>query len=532
MQQLICLQSETFTPQAYAGQNLSNSEQIDSFNPRVHGFQGQVQVSYPKYLWPQSIAWFEALEELGVPKCNDPNDGSMAGGYFMPLSIHPSNQTRSDARRVYWDPFQDRQSLNIATNAQVTRILFHADDNDQSNGNGTARASGVEIAFNETAPRQYIFARKEVILAAGGLHTPHILEHSGIGEASHLMSIDVEVVVDLPGVGNNLQDHGMVSERGTNMNTVLIHSQIHLDYRYQNADIHSGQELFENQTYFAAAEAEYIASKTGPWTAKPITAVGFPSLHHITNFTYTNSLLALASLDNPFQYAPAMPVDAAAGYSAQIKLVLRSLNESEIPSHEILNDNAGGLDLSLMRPLSRGTVHSSNSDPFVHPIINLNWLSHPLDRDIMLRAMEFNNRLLQTPQLSALKPSFTQVPANATVEQLTAILNKGIGTEYHFCGAAAMAPRELGGVVDSNLVVYGTENLRVVDSSIFPIIPGAHLQAVVYGVAEKAADIIKGDWEGREARLDNELSKQVPRGDFWNWLGEELGLPVNATRVR
>ena len=519
--------SETFTPIAYAGQHLSDSEQVDSFNPRVHGFQGPVEVSYPAYLWPQSVAWFEALEALGVPKCNDPNDGSMAGGYFMPLSVHPSQQTRSDARRVYWDPVSNRSNLNIAVNAQVLHILFDDRPPQQPavralntpmkrpyrSQNGTIRATGVEIAYDANVPRQQIFARREVILAAGGLHTAQILEHSGVGDASHLEDIGIPTVVDLPGVGNNLQDHAM----------------IHLDYHYENDSIRSSQTLIHNATFFAQAEVEYFASRTGPWTAKPSSAVAFPSLQHVTNATYTADVLGLASMANASNYAPPMPHAVAAGYSAQLRSLIRALNDSTVPSHEILNDNAGGLDLGLMRPLSRGTVHASNADPFTHPIINPNWLSHPLDREIMLRAMEFNHRLLQTPQLDALQPSFHQVPLNATTAQLSAILSAGIGTEYHFCGAAAMAPRELGGVVDPELVVYGTQNLRVVDSSIFPIIPGAHLQAVVYGVAEKAADIIGGDWRGRLEVLEEELRGQVPKGEFWEWLGEELGLEVNVT---
>jgi choline dehydrogenase len=508
--------TETFTPRAYASEDLLHGGQIDSWNPRVHGFEGPVQVSYPQYLWPQSWAWFEALETLGVTKANDPNDGLESGGYFLPLNIHPTNQTRSDARRTYWDPVANRTNLNLALNAQVTRIIFEPDAppyptsnitgystsgpvrRRQSPAETTTRVSAVEVALDPQSPRQTVFARREIIIAAGALHTPQLLELSGIGDRSLLALNSIPTRIDLPGVGNNLQDHAL----------------IHLNYEYQAPDIVSPTTLASNHTYWEECEAQYIDSKTGPFTAKPITTVGFPSLMQITNGSYTSDAIALASLDDASSYLPTgLPSSIRAGYSAQLRLLLQSLGLPWVPGHEILNDNSGNLDLALMRPLSRGTVHAASSDPFTQPSIDPNWLAHPLDFVIMLRALEFNQRLLLTPQLAALQPSFTHVPVNAPPSQLESILRAGIGTEYHYSGTAAMMPRALGGVVDANLTVYGTANLRVVDSSVFPIIPGAHLQAVVYAVAEKAADVIRGNWEGRVVRLEGKLDRQ--KGGKW-----------------
>lgn len=162
------------------------------------------------------------------------------------------------------------------------------------------------------------------------------------------------------------------------------------------------------------------------------------------------------------------------------------------PAYEILNDDSGGLDLALMRPLSRGTTHITSANPRVNPAVDPRWLVNPFDFNVTLLAMRFNQRILDTPAIRSLQPSYAGVPPNATNDQLAAIIRAGVGTEYHYSGTLALMPREIGGVVDPNLTVYGTQNLRVVDTSVFPIIPGAHLQAVAYAVAEKAADIIRG----------------------------------------
>lgn len=134
--------SETYTPRYY-----DVHEQPVTFNPAMHGTVGPVQVSYPAYYWPQTSNWFEALNSLGVGTCLDPNQGLSAGGYFLPISIDPTNQTRSDARRAYHDTAARRPNYHVVTNAQVGRILF----NDGSTGTrtrarrGALRAVGVEV---------------------------------------------------------------------------------------------------------------------------------------------------------------------------------------------------------------------------------------------------------------------------------------------------------------------------------------------------------------------------------------------------
>jgi len=257
----------------------------------------------------------------------------------------------------------------------------------------------------------------------------------------------------------------------------------------------------------------------------PSTAVAFPSLEQITNETY--SMIDSAQHKGGF-YPSIYEETLCAGYDRQAASILGRLLSNTTPAYECLNDNSGGLDVSLMHPLSRGTVHITSVDPFVKPSVDPRWLVNPFDFDVMLTAMQFNQRILDTTSLRQLMPSYQRIPANASRDELADILRRNVGTEFHYAGTAAMMPFQLGGVVDPDLVVYGTKNLRVVDTSIFPIIPGAHLQAVAYAVAEKAADLIRGINVADEQRaLDNEIVND----QYLDWLEQSIMGLENRTET-
>ena len=199
-----------------------------------------------------------------------------------------------------------------------------------------------------------------------------------------------------------------------------------------------------------------------------------------------------------------------AGFTAQKQSLVERLAEDTVAAYEIINNNAGSLTVSVMHPFSRGTCYIQSSDPFQPPAIDPRWLSNPVDRQVLVEALLFNRQILATPPMVELQPAQFVPPADADEDAINQVINNGIRTEFHPSGTLAMLPLEQGGVVDSHLRVWGTQNLRVVDAGIFPLVPAAHLQAVVYGVAEKvdrlsfrfsvitdfplkAADIIKAD---------------------------------------
>jgi choline dehydrogenase len=138
-----------------------------------------------------------------------------------------------------------------------------------------------------------------------------------------------------------------------------------------------------------------------------------------------------------------------------------------------------------MRPLSRGTLRLASSQPFTPPLIDPRYGSNPIDIQILQRAIAFNKRIITTDSMAQLAPQQMFPPADASSDEVVQWIRSKGQTEYHPSGTAAMMPLRLGGVVDPELLVYGTKNLRVVDASVMPMVPAAHLQAVVYGVAEK-----------------------------------------------
>ena len=231
-----------------------------------------------------------------------------------------------------------------------------------------------------------------------------------------------------------------------------------------------------------AAYNSYISSRTGPLTAIPSNALAFPSLPQTIN--NTPDFVGAASAGGRY-YPDGYDSTLQAGYEQQFTSILTRLLETTTPAFENLNNNAGGLDISIQHPLSRGTVHIASSDPFASPAIDPRWLINPFDRQLMIAAMQLNQRILDTDPIQELMPSYVSIPQDASADDLNAILQDSLGTEYHYSGTCAMMPHDLGGVVDADLLVYGTDNVRVVDTSIFPLVPTAHLSAVVYAVAEK-----------------------------------------------
>ncbi|KAI3317442.1 GMC oxidoreductase [Xylariaceae sp. AK1471] len=466
------LKSENYTTHSNASQQSSLH-----VNPAEgkHGKQGPVEVGFPRYIYNQTYNFLMGIQKLGIPLNEDLNSGYATGANLIPSSVTTENQSRADARTAYLDPVLSRPNLELLTGHTVTRILNDAAGNktfqnlSQSSGDvpGKVTITGVELAANSTSQRYNVSCSKEVILAAGAILSPVMLQISGFGPAEHLRSLAVDTMVHLPGVGSNLQDHAMVQP----------------DYTYTAPGVFSAWDIVGNIR--DAVKAEYLANRTGPWTAPMVNTVAFPALEQIPS-----QLLLLITNETSQHLPPTYDVTLRAGYAAQQTEIRALLSRPDVPAYELMATSWGQLAVSAMHTLSRGTVYARSSSIFDNapPIIDPRFCSHAFDCEILRTGLEFNDRLIATDAMAALIPVPPSGLSTQDLKNRTALMQtvkSMVHTEFHPSGTAAMMPRKAGGVVDTGLRVYGTRNLRVVDASVIPLIPGGHIQAAIYAIAEK-----------------------------------------------
>jgi choline dehydrogenase len=237
---------------------------------------------------------------------------------------------------------------------------------------------------------------------------------------------------------------------------------------------------------------EYNQNRTGPLTSPTVDAIAFPPLEKLSSWQemLANATSQTSNISIPSDTHPTV----AAGYALQRAIQLTLLQRSDAGAFELMSNNDGHLTVANVKPLSRGTVRAASSSIFAaQPLIDPRYCADPLDCRVLLEALRFTDRLIHTENMQVLKPSpqapFAQPWIDAPQNE-TDVMNeirRLLATVFHPCGTAAMLPLEWGGVVDSQLKVWGTDNIRLVDASVFPMIPSGHIQATVYAVAEKVS---------------------------------------------
>ncbi|KAJ3569075.1 hypothetical protein NP233_g5291 [Leucocoprinus birnbaumii] len=440
---------------------------------------GPIQVSHPPTRTNVDIKVQEALLTLGLPVAPAPLDGDPNGIVLGAMSLDPKTIQRSFAGNAYWEPNSPRPNLNLLTGAVVQRLVSAEID-------GELVVTGVEFAYKDVAEETYtVKASKEVILSAGALMTPQILELSGIGRPDVLDKVGIPVKLALEGVGENVQEH--------------IHGSLVLELKSDISDetydvLRNPGEAERNLALFAQGQGLY--------------AMG------INTFIYVPfSDISSQAQEIVFEARQKIEADIAAGkyppgLVEQYRITLENLEK--VPSCEIITFPGwyGGqrfpepgkkyftLSPALNVSFSRGTIHITSADPSVQPAMDPRYFEKDIDLKMFREVLKFCRKVAKTAPLqdcfdggsSELNPG----PDVSADDALEDYLRRYTSSTFHTIGSASMLPRDKNGVVDSKLKVYGTRNLRIADLSIVPLHIGSHIQCVAYGIGEIAADIIKG----------------------------------------
>nr|WP_298688871.1 choline dehydrogenase [uncultured Dongia sp.] len=402
---------------------------------QLHGSHGPLHISsIPKTdrIIESVIA---AAERCGVPRTADFNGTTQEGVGYYQLSTH--NGWRASAAVAYLRPARKRPNLTILTGARTTRILFEK-----------KRAIGVD--YQQGGRSHSLRARRGVVLSAGALQSPQLLMLSGIGPAAHLRDHDIPLVHDLPGVGQNLQDH----------------LQIRLYYRC-NQPITTNDAL-NSLSGRVKMGLEWLLHRSGPL------AIGINQ-----GGLFTRVLPESTTPDIQFHIAT-LSADMAGG------------KVHDFP----------GMTLSVcqLRPESTGTITLASADPLQPPRIVANYLSTENDRRCMVAAVKFARRLANTQPLSDLIAAEVAPGAEHTTDDsLLAFVRKNGGTIFHPAGTCRMGPaHDERSVVDPRLHVNGVDNLWVVDCSIMPTLVSGNTNIPTIMIAEKAAALIQEDIDTKQ----------------------------------
>jgi choline dehydrogenase-like flavoprotein len=402
------------------------AEDNQRFADDYHSYGGPLGVSMPAAPLPICDAYIRAGQELGIPYNHDFNGRQQAGVGFYQLTQR--NRRRSSASLAYLSPIKDRKNLTVRTGARVARIIVEG-----------ARATGVEIVTSRGL--EIVRAEREVLVSSGAIGSPKLLLQSGIGPADHLRSVGVKVLHDLPGVGENLQDHL----------DLFVIAECTGDHTYDGvAKLH--------RTLWAGIQ--YVLFRTGPVAS---------SLFETGGFWYAD----------PQARSP----------DIQFHLGLGSGIEAGV---ERLKNAGVTLNSAYLHPRSRGTVRLSSSDPAASPLIDPNYWSDPHDRTMSLEGLKMAREIMQQ---AALKPYVMAErlpgPKVMTDEELFDYGCANAKTDHHPVGTCKMGTGP-DAVVGLDLKVHGLEGLRVCDSSVMPRVPSCNTNAPTIMVGEKGSDLIRG----------------------------------------
>ncbi|WP_206955531.1 GMC family oxidoreductase [Trinickia acidisoli] len=411
-----------------------------------HGAGGPWRVEKQRLKWQVLDAFREAAQQAGIAATDDFNRGDNSGvGYF---EVNQKRGVRWNASKAFLRPALDRPNLTVVTGAQVRRLTFDA-----------KRCTGVACRGGATGTREFVArARVEVVLAAGAVNSPQLLELSGIGNGTRLQRLGIDVVHDLRGVGENLQDH----------------LQLRMAYRVRG--VRTLNTMSAHWWGKLLIGMQYALWRSGPMSMSPSQLGAF-----------AKSSQDDASITRPDIEYHVQPL---------------SLDRFGEPLHRF---NAFTASACHLRPTSRGSIHIESPDPLAPPLIAPNYLSTDYDRHVAANALRLTRRIVQAPALTRYAPDEILPGSQYQTEEELVRAAGAVGTTiFHPVGTCRMGTsNDPGAVVDARLRVLGVSGLRVVDASVMPTITSGNTNSPTLMIAERASDMIRADRRARTGAVQN-----------------------------
>ncbi len=408
----------------------ASGAQVDPDLPVFHGHGGEWRVEKQRLSWDILDAFAQAAQQSGIPASPDFNRGSNEGvGYF---EVNQRSGWRWNTAKAFLRPVcTERQNFTLWTHAQASRLVI------EKNAQAGLACTGVEVVRNGQAVT--VKARKEVLLCAGSIGTPHILQLSGVGPGALLHEHGINVLKDAPGVGANLQDHLQIR-------TV-----------FKVSGVKTLNTLANSLSGKARIGLEYLVSRSGPMSMAP-------------------SQLGAFTRSNPSQPYP----------NIQYHVQPLSLDAFGDPLHSF---NAFTASVCNLNPTSRGSVTITSKRFEDAPAIAPNYLATPEDQQVAVDSLRLTRSIVAQPALAPFNPQEYKPGTQFQSDQeLTRLAGDIATTIFHPAGTARMGrANDSGAVVDSHLRVYGVAGLRVVDASVMPTITSGNTNSPTLMIAEKAA---------------------------------------------
>jgi choline dehydrogenase len=395
-----------------------------------HGKGGEWKVEKQRLSWPILDAFAKAAEETGIPRIEDFNRGDNLGvSYF---DVNQKRGWRWNASKAFLRPIKNRQNLTVMHGVEVQRLGFTG-----------RRCAGVVVSINGQTEHLRVRSGGEVLLSAGAINSPKLLELSGVGQGRRLRDLGIPVTHELPGVGENLQDH------------------LQLRTVFKVGGVKTLNLMANSLVGKAMIGMRYAFNRSGPMSMAP---------SQLGAFAKSNPSRKRANLEYHVQ-----PL---------------SLEKFGDPLHAF---NAFTASVCDLQPSSRGSIHASSADPMAAPHIAPNYLSTEDDLNVAVEAIRLTRKILQAPALAAYKPEeYLPGAALQTDEELRTAAGVVGTTIFHPVGTCKMGrANDPGAVVDAHLRVHGIAGLRVVDASIMPFITSGNTNSPTVMIAERASDLIR-----------------------------------------